>query len=50
MILIPMMGKSSRFYNAGYKVPKFMLPVGKSNLFKETVLSFKNPPPPAIDS
>lgn len=42
MILIPMMGKSSRFYNAGYKVPKFMLPVGKSNLFKETVLSFKN--------
>ena len=37
-----MMGKSSRFYNAGYKVPKFMLPAGKSNLFKETVLSFKN--------
>lgn len=42
MILIPMMGKSSRFYNAGYKEPKFMLPIGESNLFKETVLSFQN--------
>lgn len=42
MILIPMMGKSSRFYNAGYLKPKYMLPIGKSNLFKETVLSFKH--------
>ena len=42
MILIPMMGKSSRFYNAGYKTHKFKLPVGESNLFVETVLSFKD--------
>ena len=37
-----MMGKSSRFYDAGYTKPKFMLPIGKSTLFKETVLSFKD--------
>tara|TARA_A100001015_G_scaffold270017_1_gene322192 strand:- start:74 stop:796 length:723 start_codon:yes stop_codon:yes gene_type:complete len=42
MILIPMMGKSSRFYNAGYKTHKFKLPVRESNLFIETVLSFKD--------
>lgn len=42
MILIPMMGKSSRFLEAGYNQPKFMLPIRHSNLFKESVLSFKD--------
>jgi len=42
MIVIPMAGKSSRFYNAGYKIPKFMLPLGVStNVFSEAVNSFK---------
>lgn len=42
MFLIPMMGKSSRFYQAGYNQPKYMLPLPGSNLFNETVKSFKS--------
>ena len=43
MIVIPMAGKSSRFYNEGFKVPKFKLPVFKnSNVFCEALKSFKN--------
>lgn len=41
MIIIPMAGKSSRFFNAGYDIPKFMLPLNKSNVFREAVKSFK---------
>ena len=41
MIIIPMAGKSSRFFNAGYDIPKFMLPLSKSNVFREAVKSFK---------
>ena len=35
MILIPMMGKSSRFTQAGYKLPKYMLKVGNETLFEK---------------
>lgn len=43
MIVIPMAGKSSRFYSSGYKQPKFMLPLpNNSNVFKESVKSFQN--------
>ena len=43
MIIIPMAGKSSRFYNEGYKVPKYKLPVFEnSNVFCESLNSFKN--------
>ncbi|WP_375239095.1 hypothetical protein [Aurantibacter sp.] len=41
MIIIPMAGKSSRFYNAGYTLPKFMLPLGIKTVFEEAVNSFK---------
>lgn len=42
MIVIPMAGKSSRFYNEGYSLPKFMLPLGESsNVFRESVKSFE---------
>ena len=37
-----MAGASSRFFNAGYEVPKYMLPLPDgSNLFKKSVSSFK---------
>ena len=43
MIVIPMAGKSSRFFNEGYVIPKYMLPLkGSSNVFRESVKSFKN--------
>ena len=43
MIVIPMAGKSSRFYNEGFKVPKYKLPVFEnSNVFCESLISFKN--------
>ena len=42
MIIIPMAGKSSRFFNEGYIVPKYMLPLNNgSNVFKESIKSFK---------
>ena len=42
MIIIPMAGKSSRFFNEGYEVPKYMLSLNEdSNVFKEAVKSFK---------
>jgi len=38
-----MAGKSSRFFNEGYDIPKYMLPLnGNSNVFKESVKSFQN--------
>lgn len=36
-----MMGKSSRFFKEGYKVPKFMLLVGEESLFSLSVRSFE---------
>lgn len=41
MIIIPMAGKSSRFYKAGYTQPKFMLPLNGKTVFEESVSSFK---------
>jgi hypothetical protein len=40
-IVIPMLGDSKRFFQKGYKVPKYMLQLGKSNLFVESVKSFE---------
>lgn len=42
MIVIPMAGLSSRFKNAGYKLPKYMLEAHGKTLFEHSVLSFKN--------
>lgn len=39
--IITMAGMSSRFHNAGYKVPKYALELGEQNLFKASVSSFK---------
>ena len=41
VIVIPMAGASSRFYNAGYSVPKYMLPLGKETVFDKAVKSFE---------
>lgn len=41
LIVIPMAGESSRFINAGYKLPKYMLPLDGRPLFDWCVLSFK---------
>lgn len=41
IILIPMAGDSSRFFNKGYDVPKFMLPYAGRTLFDECLDSFK---------
>jgi len=40
MFIIPMAGMSSRFFKAGYKKPKYMLPLGDSLVFDEAVKSF----------
>jgi hypothetical protein len=40
MIVIPMAGLSSRFNAAGYKQPKFMLPLGGRTVFDHAVGSF----------
>jgi hypothetical protein len=41
MIVIPMLGKSSRFKNAGYAIPKFQLPLGGDTVFTHSVKSFE---------
>lgn len=41
MIIVPMAGRSSRFYKAGYKDPKYKLPLGENFVFDEAVKSFK---------
>ncbi|AKR49771.1 glycosyltransferase family 2 protein [Acetobacter pasteurianus] len=41
MIVIPMAGLSRRFTEAGYKLPKYMLPVGKETVFSLAVGSFE---------
>ena len=40
MICIPMAGKSSRFYEAGFTKPKFELEVGSFSLFRLSLMSF----------
>ena len=42
MIIIPMVGKSSRFYNEGYKIPKYELKIENHSVFYYAVRSFKN--------
>ncbi len=41
IIVIPMAGASSRFFNAGYTVPKYMLPLGEETLFEKSVKTFE---------
>ncbi|MFA0052389.1 glycosyltransferase family 2 protein [Vibrio breoganii] len=41
MIVIPMAGMSSRFFNAGYTKPKYMLEAHGKTLFEHSVSSFK---------
>lgn len=41
MIVIPMLGKSSRFFNSGYLLPKYQLPIGSKSLFERSVRSFE---------
>ena len=36
-----MLGKSRRFFDAGYKVPKYQLPIGGETLFSQSVRSFE---------
>lgn len=42
MIVIPMLGRSSRFISAGYSLPKYMLPVKEKSVFSSSISSFKN--------
>ncbi len=41
MIIIPMAGKSSRFFDAGYTLPKYKLPLSGKTVFTEAICSFK---------
>lgn len=41
MIVFPMLGKSSRFFNAGYLLPKYELPLGGETVFSKVVRSFE---------
>lgn len=40
MIIIPMMGRSSRFFDAGYSVPKYELPLAGASVFDHVLRSF----------
>ncbi len=42
MIVIAAAGLSRRFTEAGYKLPKFMLPLGKRTVFDEVLASYKH--------
>lgn len=42
MIVIPMLGKSSRFFSAGYPIPKYQLPLGNETVFAKSVRSFES--------
>lgn len=42
MIVIPMAGLSSRFYNAGYSVPKYKLPIPGGCVFTRVLKGFKS--------
>lgn len=37
-----MLGKSSRFFKAGYSIPKYQLPLGNETIFAKSVRSFEN--------
>ena len=39
-VLITLAGQSKRFYNAGYKKPKFLLPIGNSTVISEVIKKF----------
>lgn len=41
MIVIPMVGKSSRFFKEGYSEPKYKLRIGNLTVFERSVLSFE---------
>ena len=41
MIVIPMAGLSSRFFKAGYTIPKYQLPLWNENVFSWVMKSFK---------
>lgn len=41
MIVIPMLGKSSRFFRDGYSLPKYQLPLGAETVFAKAVRSFE---------
>jgi len=41
MIIIPMLGKSSRFFNVGYTRPKYQLPLADGTVFSSSVQSFE---------
>ena len=36
-VLITLAGQSKRFYDAGYKKPKFLLPIGNSTIISEVI-------------
>lgn len=40
LIVIPMLGRSSRFFNAGYSIPKYQLPLGDETVFSKSVRTF----------
>jgi len=40
MLILPMLGKSSRFQSAGFKQPKYMLPIGNKTVFECVIDSF----------
>lgn len=42
MIVIPMVGRSSRFFDAGYQLPKYMLELDGVSVFEHSVSSFKD--------
>lgn len=42
MIVIPMLGKSSRFFESGYSLPKYQLLIGSKTLFECSVRSFES--------
>lgn len=41
MIVIPMAGLSSRFFNAGYNLPKYQLNLGNETIFSWSIKSFE---------
>jgi len=41
MIVLPMAGMSSRFFKAGYEVPKYMLDLAGKSVFAHALLSFE---------
>ena len=42
MIVIPMAGLSSRFFKAGYHIPKYQLPLNNKTIFSWAISSFSN--------